>query len=134
MIDVIVDTGVLIDALRSRDTPATNRLRELVDRRVTIGITDVIYAELRAGGIPDRATHDLEHLVQRGHVLRLLDLEDFDRAAMCRVAAQQAGTPVRSLADCLIASVCIREDIPLLHRDRDFTKLAACTDLLELTV
>jgi predicted nucleic acid-binding protein len=36
---------------------------------------------------------------------------------------------VRSLIDCLIAAVAIREGAPVLERDRDFTIIAAHTEL-----
>jgi predicted nucleic acid-binding protein len=36
---------------------------------------------------------------------------------------------IRRTLDCLIASVCVREDLPLLHADADFDRLAACTPL-----
>ena len=40
-------------------------------------------------------------------------------------------TPVRSTIDCLIAQICLRNGLPLLTRDRDFTGIARCV-LLEL--
>jgi predicted nucleic acid-binding protein len=127
VIDVLVDSSVMIDVLRGQ--ASSDRFGSLVARRATFGITDVVYAELRSVDVPRRIANALDRFVDEGRVLELVDLEDFERGASCRRAADRAGVPVRSIADCLIASVCIREGLPLLHRDRDFDRLAACTDL-----
>jgi predicted nucleic acid-binding protein len=126
MIDVIVDSSVWIDAERGIDSTEATQLRSLVRAGAIIGVTDVIYAELRTGTIASRS---LDVLVRDGLVARLRDLDDFERAASCMRATIETGTRIRAMADCLIASVCIRERLPLLHRDRDFDVLARCTDL-----
>lgn len=130
MIDVIVDSSVWIDAERGIDSAAADRLRQLVHAGAVVGVTDVIYAELRTGTIASRS---LDMLADDGLVVRLRALADFDRAAACMRATALAGTRIRTMADCLIASVCIREGLPLLHRDRDFDILASCTELQVLT-
>ena len=62
-------------------------------------------------------------------VLRLHHLTDFKRAAWLHRHARQHGLTIRSLVDCLIASVCIREGVPILHQDRDFDRLASVSPL-----
>ena len=39
--------------------------------------------------------------------------------------ARVAGVTPRSLTDCLVAQVALREDVPLLARDRDFEAIAS---------
>ena len=54
---------------------------------------------------------------------------DAEQAAVLHRACRRAGETPRSLNDCLIAAVALRHDVPVLHRDRDFTVLAQHTDL-----
>jgi predicted nucleic acid-binding protein len=43
--------------------------------------------------------------------------------------ARRVGLTVRSSLDCIIAACAIRHDLEVLHRDRDFTALAAVSAL-----
>ena len=40
------------------------------------------------------------------------------------------GVTVRSTIDCLIAQLCIRDNLPLLAKDRDFTQMAKVVPLV----
>ncbi len=85
-----------------------------------------------SGSYTDEQASIIRSLRERERLLQLHGLDDFDRAAACRRAAQLEGMTVRSITDCLIASVCIREDAVLLHDDRNFRALVSCTELREL--
>lgn len=57
----------------------------------------------------------------------------FDAAQLYRAARKQ-GITVRSSADCLIAACAIRANLPVLHRDRDYSALARVSVLTEQRV
>lgn len=126
---IVVETSVWIDRIRGRDTAATERVHALLADQVMIAVTDVVYAELLAGTRDEVQATALEAALRDIPVLRLRTLEDFRLAAHCRRATAAAGMTVRSLSDCLIAAACISHDVPLLHGDRDFDHIAACTPL-----
>ena len=63
------------------------------------------------------------------HVLRLEGLDDFQRAAHLYRTARRHGVTIRRTIDCLIASVCIREQLPIMHNDTDFDRLAEHSEL-----
>ena len=134
MVTTIVDTSVWIDLLRGHNNDRARLLERMIDTRVAIGITDITYAELHAGMLAENGIAMLSQLESAGRILSLQGLEDFARAGELARAATLAGRPVRSISDCLIASVCIREDLPLLHHDRDFESLAACSPLRTIAV
>jgi len=48
---------------------------------------------------------------------------------------RRSGHTIRSSVDCLIAAIAIENDVPVWHRDRDFSNIASYTRLqtLELT-
>ena len=49
-------------------------------------------------------------------------------------AARRQGLTVRSSTDCVIAACAIRHDLEILHRDRDFPKIARVSALRERSV
>ena len=55
--------------------------------------------------------------------------EDYDDAAALYRHCRRRGETVRKLIDCLMGSVAIRADTPILHNDTDFDVLARHTDL-----
>ncbi|CAB4810912.1 MAG: PIN domain-containing protein [Actinobacteria bacterium] len=55
--------------------------------------------------------------------------QDYDQAAALYRTCRRNGETVRRLIDCLIASVAIRLDAPVLHADADFAALARHTQL-----
>jgi hypothetical protein len=56
-----------------------------------------------------------------------------DAASLYR-AARRKGLTVRSSVDCLIASSALRHDLEVLHRDRDFPRLAKVSALRQRQV
>ncbi len=42
--------------------------------------------------------------------------------------------PVRKTVDCIIAAICIENDLALLHKDADFDNIGACTGLKVIRV
>ena len=53
----------------------------------------------------------------------------FLEAAVLYRSARRRGITVRSSVDCLIAACALRHDIEVLHRDRDFSRIAEIAPL-----
>ncbi|MGH3262719.1 MAG: PIN domain-containing protein, partial [Trebonia sp.] len=49
---------------------------------------------------------------------------DVEEGARIYRACRSLGETIRSLNDCLIAAIAIRNDVPVLHRDRDYDSIA----------
>ncbi len=58
-----------------------------------------------------------------------LETAVFDEAADLYRLARRVGITVRSSVDCLIAVCAIRNDLTLLHHDRDFDRIARVSPL-----
>lgn len=129
MISVVIDSSVWIDFLAGKPTWQALNLRERIRRGEPIGLTDVVLTELLQGVPDDHALARLEDYLVVCEVARLESLADFRLAAALHRASRAAGTPIRALTGCLIAAVCIRERLPLLHDDRDFDHLAGVSEL-----
>ncbi len=126
---IVVDTSVWIDFFRDADSWQVDTLAALVEEDEGIALTDVVFTELLQGVRDDRAAKSLERRLAAFDIFRLDDLEDFRRASRLYRQARRAGFTITRTLDCLIASVCVREDVPLLHADTDFDRLASSTDL-----
>lgn len=58
-----------------------------------------------------------------------MPVEVFEEAAEIYRIGRKLGITIRSSHDCLIAACAIRNDVPLLHSDRDFESIARFTRL-----
>jgi predicted nucleic acid-binding protein len=122
---VIVDSSVWIDFARDVRSPQVDALTRAVTERTAM-TTDVVRLELLAGvtrfDLLASALDACEDLVQLPRV-------DVDDAAAIYRTCRRAGETIRSLNECLIAAIAIRNDVPVLHHDRDFEVIVRHTPL-----
>jgi predicted nucleic acid-binding protein len=126
---VIVDTSVWIDFFAGGDTWQVGLLAQQLDDEQPVGLTDIVYAEILQGIKDDGVLLGVERQLLALDIVGLEGLGDFGNAAQLYRAARRQGLTIRRTADCLIATVCVREDRPLLHTDVDFEHLAAVSPL-----
>ena len=127
---IAVDTSVWIDALAGRESWQVDHLRQAIRRESPVALPSLVLTEVLQG-IPDDRAHDrVADDLLRFVPLDLHGAADHLAAADLYRLARRRGITVRSTIDCLIATVCIRERVPLLHRDRDFDHLARVSDLV----
>ena len=74
-----------------------------------------------------RVAHEAMHALPIVEVP--LAMEVFEQAVDLYRLARRAGATVRSSVDCLIAVCAVRNDLTLLHHDRDFDQLARVAPL-----
>lgn len=91
-------------------------------------MTDVVLTEVLQG-LPEPKVKSVESKLAIFPVLQLRTLDDFRRAAAIYRAGRQRGITIRRTTGCLIASVCIRDGVPILHSDRDFDQIAEVSEL-----
>lgn len=126
---IVVDTSVWIDFFNDRDEEHVEELAGLIEADAGIALTDVILTEILQGIRSDRQIGMVDERLVEFEILRLGGLDDFRRAAELYRVARRHGVTVRRTLDCLIASVCVRDAIPILHNNADFDRLAEHTDL-----
>jgi predicted nucleic acid-binding protein len=122
----LIDTSAWIEWLRGTGSPADLEIDRLLhDEPDSVAITEPVTMEILAGASSTRELLKLEKLTSGLRTLPFDAALDFHEAAAMFRAMRSAGTPVRSMTDCLIAAVAARTGVPVLHRDRDFDHLAA---------
>jgi predicted nucleic acid-binding protein len=119
-VTILVDTSVWIDLFSNRTTRETSKGRSLIETGKRVVVGDLILLEVLQG------TRDARDYARK---LALLDAFDplviVDRQVVLEAARnyqllRSLGITIRKTIDTLIATRCIRDDIPLLYSDRDF--------------
>lgn len=105
------------------------RVRALLESRALLATTEPIVMEVLAGARDDSHLRLLRRLVLGCQMIPLRGLSDYEEAAALYRTCRRAGLTVRRLVDCLIATVAINADVPLLHADSDFELIAQGTAL-----
>ena len=123
---ILIDTSAWVEFLRDTGSPACQRVDELLDSHILT--CDPIRMEVLAGARDERHLAALRGLLARATILPTEPV-DYEEAAALHRVCRRGGETVRKLTDCLIASVAIRADKPVLHSDTDFDVLAHHTPL-----
>ena len=116
---VLVDTTVWIDFFAARSLGHVVALENLIINREDICICGIVLTEVLQGIGKDsefKKTRDLFN-----NLLFLpMPYPVFLKAAEIYRSLRRKGIAIRKSVDCIIASVAIENNIPLLHNDKDF--------------
>jgi predicted nucleic acid-binding protein len=120
---LLVDTTVWIDFFGDRPEPHVVALQRLIENDEDLCICGVILAEVLQG-----IRSDADYLRTRDYfgslILLPMGQETFVQAADLYRSLRKKGVTIRKPVDCMIASVAIEHELPLLHNDRDFDQIA----------
>ena len=123
---ILIDTSAWIEFLRDTRSPVCSRVEGLLSAH--IAVCEPVRMEVLAGARDERHLKNLRGLLARATIIPT-EAIDYEEAAALYRACRRSGEAVRRLMDCLIASVAIRADAPILHCDADFDVLARHTRL-----
>jgi len=123
---ILVDTSAWVEFLRDTGSPVCLLVDELLDSELVT--CDVVRMEVLAGGRDEAHLRLLQSILVRATLLPTYRTDYDDAAALYRRCRRQ-GTTIRSMLDCLVAAVAIRNGAPVLHNDRDYDALARHTEL-----
>lgn len=121
---MIVDTSAWVEYLRATGSPAHLTLRHAVASDASLATPAPVVMELLAGCGTEEASTRVQRMLARFEILDVEGLGDFEDAASIHRTCRRRGETVRSMIDCLIAAIAVREGRPLLARDRDFDVIA----------
>jgi len=130
---ILVDTSVWINFFKNIPAPSNDFLDSNFTS-VIITTCPVILQEIFQGIAIDADEKALKPYFE--NLVRLTDdpyIIAFEAAGLYR-SLRKRGITIRKPNDCLIAAYAIRNDIELLHNDRDFTNIAAFSDLKTVAI
>jgi hypothetical protein len=125
---VLVDTSVWIDVFRGVDSPEVTYVVDAMNDDEDLCICGPILMELLQGIRSEPQCHKVKQLLSPFRYLST-PRSTYLLAADIYRAASARGTPVRSAIDCIIAACAIENDVAILHRDNDFSVIAAVSKL-----
>jgi len=131
---ILVDTSVWIDFFRGIESPERYRLRDLIESGDEISIAGIILTEILQGTRNDDEFETLRRYFANVAVHNPGSAKTYIDAAQLYRTCRKKGITIRSTIDCIIASICIENDLILLHKDIDFENIALCSDLKILAV
>jgi predicted nucleic acid-binding protein len=130
---ILVDTSVLVDLLRGRHTPASDRLRQLEATGTPYGIPMICCQEVLQGAKDEREWRTLRAYLGTQRLVLPQDPQAVHlEAARIFFDCRRRGVTVRSTVDCLIAALVLEGKNALLHDDADFEQMRKVRPLATL--
>lgn len=126
---LLVDTSVWIDFFAGRPTSQVGILKQAVEDGIEVAVTELILAEILQGVPTDREFTRLRKVLSSFRLLRPSSDETFVEAARIYRLGRKKGTTIRSLVDCVVAALAIEHGATVLHRDRDYDRIARLVPL-----
>ena len=127
---ILVDASVWMDVLRDDSGGRAVSFRRAVDRREVV-FSRLTAMELLQGARDERDWELLNDYLESQEYLELPPSLWRD-AARVHFELRRVGLTVRSAIDCCLAEQAIRNEALLLHRDRDFERIATIRPLQQL--
>ena len=128
---MIADSSAWIDMLRGPASEVGRRLEQALRQGEPLLMPYVVYQEILQGASSARHFVSLQAELDKVPSFAPDDSHETARqAAMLYARCRWAGMTIRSPNDCLIAACALEADVPLLHADRDFERIATVAPLL----
>ncbi len=124
---VLVDTSIWIDLLRDTRGAKAAALRKALDGEEAV-LTRFTELELLQGCADERSWLLMREYLDSQDYLEM-GQASWPAAARIYFDLRRLGRTVRSSVDCCIAQIAIDHDVPLLHRDADFERIAGVSRL-----
>lgn len=132
---ILVDTSVLINFFRGRETKGTVYLERLINEGAPFCINEFTYQEILQGAKDEKEFSTLKSYLSEIPLCSLkLGINSYENAAILNFRCRRKGVTIRSSIDLLIAETAIENNIPLLHDDDDFSNMARVITELKLAL
>lgn len=126
---ILVDTSVWIDFLNGRNTSHRKFLHDLLESEEDICLNEIILMEILQGIKEDKLHREVKGYLLAFNVLNSIPVESYIHASDIYRMCRKKGVTIRKSVDCLISAIALENNVPLLHNDSDFNKIAKYTDL-----
>ena len=127
---IVVDTSVLVDLLRGRDTEGARALHALETNGIPYFIPALCCQELLGGARDQSEWQLLLDYLETQIILNPVDpWHTHVEAARIMVECRARGITVRGAGDCFIAQLVLENDGVLLHSDKDYERIGAIRPL-----
>jgi predicted nucleic acid-binding protein len=126
---ILVDTSVWIDFLRGENSLERQILHKLIEGEEEISITGIILTEILQGIKEDEKYQKTRDYLLEFPMYEPSGINTYIDAARIYRECRNNGKTIRSTVDCIIAAICLENDLSILHRDRDYDIIQECVGL-----
>jgi len=124
----LVDTSVVIDFIKGKETKESNHFEEIIEHGIPFGISAFTYQEVLQGSRDKKEYESLQQYLSTQKIYYPTP-ETFEDASKLFFDCRKAGITIRSTIDTLIATTAMNNRLKLLCSDRDFTFMQKVIDL-----
>jgi predicted nucleic acid-binding protein len=119
---ILVDTSVWIEVLKDKDGSIVQAFRERTGTDICV-FTRFTQLELLQGAKDEIEWRRLDEYLSTQYYLEA-EKNSWREAARIYFELRRKGVAISSPLDCCIAQIAIESEVLLLHRDKDFEKIA----------
>ena len=122
---ILVDTSVMIDYLKGRTSDKVLLLEEVLQRNIPFGISAFTYQEILQGARNEQEWETLKNYLSTQAIYYINpESEEYEKSARLYYELRRNGATPRSTIDVLIALTAMKNNLALLHDDKDFDIMA----------
>lgn len=121
---MLVDTSVWIDFFNGYASLEADRLAQALEEGEPIALPGLVWTEILAGLRSESEAARIHGLLNAFDYVQDPTWQDHIEAARIYRTCRTKGFTIRSTIDCVIAQLCLRDDLPLLCKDRDFQTIS----------
>jgi len=126
---MLVDTSVWVDYFNGHVSPQADRLALAIADAEPIALPGLVWTEILIGLRTDAEAAKIAGLLDAFEYVGEPARSDYLAAAGIYRTCRTRGYTIRSTIDCVIAQLCLRDQRPILSKDRDFQAISHCFPL-----
>ncbi len=126
---IVVDTSVWIDFFRGKESAQHKTMIRLIEEEEDLALTEIIFMKILQGITQDKDFRKVKEFLMDFPIYQPKGLETYINAAQIFRNCRKKGKTVRKTIDCIISAICIESNLLLLHNDKDFNFIEACSSL-----
>ena len=126
---ILVDTSVWIDFLKGVNSRHRRTLHRLLEDEEDLSLTGIVLTEILQGIREDKDFKTVKETLLEFPIYQPKGTETYLKAAEIYRQCRKKGKTVRKTVDCIIAAICLENNLTLLHKDSDFTRIQSCVPL-----
>jgi len=130
---ILIDTSILIGYFKGLKGEPYDKLDNLIDQGIPVGICNQVYQEVLQGA---KNKKEFDLLKEYLEIMDFYDLrygkKSYESAALLYLKCRKAGITPRSTIDLIIAQTAIDNNLLLFHNDKDFIQISQVNPDLKL--
>ena len=126
---ILANTSVWIDFLNGADSRERHALHKFIEEDSDISITEIIMTEILQGIKDDNDYKNVKDYLLEFPIYKPKGVETYLKATGIYRDCRKKGKTIRKTVDCIIAAICMENDLTLFHKDSDFDVIAECIGL-----